>query len=139
MLCEVRDEATADSMVEQIAKVRKRAKTPVDQRALDLLEMLVERRAAELQNQPGPHVDRALAAMQRAWKREWSPGEPRLMADLLASLGAISQPKLAEEQVRELESLHRDAAKGSIDRLHIAHWLARPTGAIPETMRPSTC
>ena len=62
-------------------------------RALDLLELLVERRAAELQNQPGPHVQRALAAMRRAWKRDWSPGEPRLMADLLASLGTISQPQ----------------------------------------------
>ncbi len=124
VLSEVRDEATADSIIEQLAKVRHRAKTPVDQRALDLLELLVERRAAELQNQPGPHVDRTLTAMQRAWKREWSPGEPRLVADLLASLGAISQPKLAQEQVRELESLHRDAAKGSIDRLHIAHRLA---------------
>ena len=46
-----------------------RAKTEVDRRALDLLEMLVERRAAELQNQPGPHVEKALAAMRRAWKR----------------------------------------------------------------------
>ena len=124
VLSEVRDEATADSIIEQIGKVRKRAKTPVDQRALDLLEMLVERRAAELQNQPGPHVDRALTAMQRAWKHAWSAGEPRLVADLLASLGTIAQAKLAQEQVRELESLHQGAAKGSEDRLHIAYKLA---------------
>ena len=52
------------ALVEQIAAVRQRAKTDVDQRALDLLEMLVERRAAELQNQPGPHRDRALAALR---------------------------------------------------------------------------
>ena len=43
-LTEVRDEATADSLVEEIARQRGRAKTDVDRRALDLLEMQVERR-----------------------------------------------------------------------------------------------
>jgi tetratricopeptide (TPR) repeat protein len=124
LLTEVRDEATADSIVEQLAKVRKRAKTDVDHRALDLLELLVERRAAELLNQPGPHVQRALAAMQRAFKRKWSDGEPRLMAQFLENLGAISQPKLAEEQLRQLRSLHAEGAQGSVDRLYIARHLA---------------
>ena len=125
VLSEVRDEATADSIVEHLEKtVRPRAKSEVDRRALDLLELLVERRAAELLNQPGPHAQRALDAMQRAFKREWSEGEPRLMADLLAGMGRISQPELAAEQRRELEVLHQRAAKGSADRLHIAHRLA---------------
>ena len=35
----------------------------------DLLEAMTERRAAELRNQPGPHVDKAVAALQRAFKR----------------------------------------------------------------------
>ena len=121
---EVQDEATVDSIVERIAEVRKRAKTPIDQRALDLLEVLAERRAAELKNQPGPHADRALAALRRAFKRAWSPGEPRLVADFLAALGNIAHRGLAEEQVRQLESLYRDAAPGTIDRLHIARALA---------------
>ena len=120
VLNEVRDEATADEIVKRIAAVRPRAKTVVDQRALDLLEVLVERRAAEVQNQPGPHRDKALAALQRAFKREWSPGEPRLMADFLAGLGNVSQPALADEQLRQLKALHGDATPGSIDRLHIA-------------------
>ena len=98
VLGEVRDEATADSIVERIVAVRRRAKTEVDRRALDLLELLVERRAAEIQNQPGPHVQRALTAMRQAWKRQWSPGEPRLVAELLASLGHITQQPLADEQ-----------------------------------------
>jgi hypothetical protein len=63
--------------------------------------------------------------MRRAFDRQWTPGEPRLMADLLADLGPISQAALAEEQVRQLEALHRQAEAGSIDRLHIAHALAR--------------
>ena len=110
VLGEVRDEATADAIVERIGVVRARAKTEIDQRALDLLETLVERRAAELQNQPGPHVDRALAALDRAWRRKWSPGEPRLMGELLASLGKISDGRLAAEQVRELEGLYASAS-----------------------------
>jgi len=124
---EIRDEATVDSIVEQIGKVRARAKTTVDQRALDLLEAIVERRAAEVLNQPGPHVDKALAALRRAFKGEghrplgWSPGEPRLMADLLAGLGRITQPKLAEEQIRQLVALHDGAAAGTLDRMHIGH------------------
>jgi tetratricopeptide (TPR) repeat protein len=121
VLNEVRDEATADEMVKHIGEVRPRAKTAVDQRALDLLEVLVERRAAELQNQPGPHRDRALAALVRAGKREWSPGEPRLMADFLAGLGRITQMPLAKEQLRLLQELHAAAARGTQDRLHIAN------------------
>lgn len=124
VLNEVRDEATADSVVERLAEVRKRAKTDVDQRALDMLEVQVERRAAELLNQPGPHVAKALAALQRAFKRQWTAGEPRLMASYLAGLGRITQVKLADEQVRQLAELHRQAAKGTSDRLHIALCLA---------------
>ncbi len=118
---EIREEATVDSIVEQIGKVRQRAKTTVDHRALDLLEVLVERRASEVMNQPGPHVEKALAALRRAFQREWSAGEPRLMADLLAGLGRITQPKLAAEQIRQLEVLHNGAAGGTLDRLHIGH------------------
>jgi predicted Zn-dependent protease len=121
VLSEVRDEATADELVKRIGEVRLRAKSTVDQRALDLLEVQVERRAAEVQNQAGPHVQKALAALQRAFKREWSPGEPRLMADFLAGLGRITSAALAEEQLSQLKSLHADAASGSPDRLHMAH------------------
>ena len=101
-----------------------RTETDVDRRALDMLQLMVERRCAELQNQPGPYVDRALAAMKRAFPEEFSPGELRLCADFLASLGNISQPKLADEQCRQLQVLHGQAQPGSLDRLHIAQLLA---------------
>ena len=125
VLDEVRNEATADEMLEHLGQVRERIKTNVDRRAFDLLEMLVERRNAELINQPGPHVEKALAAMQRAFKGDWSSGEPRLMADFLAGLGHISQAPLADEQLRQLQALHRQAGKGTVDRLHIAQQLAQ--------------
>ena len=121
VLDEVRDEATADEIVKRIGEVRPRAKTAVDKRALDLLEVLVERRAAEVVNQPGPHRAKALAALVRASKGEWGPGEPRMMGDFLAGLGKITQPALAEEQLRQLKALHAKAKAGSLDRLHIAH------------------
>jgi tetratricopeptide (TPR) repeat protein len=124
LLKEVRDEATVDSIVERIAEVRKRAPSAVDQRALDLVEVLAERRAAELQDQPQAHADRALAALRRALTRQWSPGEPRLMAGFLAALDAIAYRPLAEAQIRALEALHRDAANRSEDRMHIALRLA---------------
>ncbi|MEK6246552.1 MAG: hypothetical protein N2C12_00130, partial [Planctomycetales bacterium] len=121
VLAEIRDEATADSLREYLVEVRKRAKTTIDRRALDLLEVQVERRAAEVLDQPGPHVDAALAAMQRAFKREWSEGEPRLMAELLAALGKITQPELTAEQQRQVRVLHERAEHGSLDRLYIAY------------------
>jgi Tfp pilus assembly protein PilF len=121
VLSEIRDEATADELVGRIGAARKRARTAVDRRALDLLEVLVERRAAALQNQPGPHVGKALAALERAFKHEWSQGEPRLMADFLAGLSRISRPPLSKEQLRQLQVLHDKAARGTPDRLHVGH------------------
>ncbi|MHB8861540.1 MAG: VIT domain-containing protein [Pirellulaceae bacterium] len=124
VLSEVREEATVDSLVAHLPQVRERAKSEVDQRSLDLLEFMLERRAAELLNQPDPHAERALAAMQRAFKREWSNGEPRLMAGLLSGLGAISHTGMAQEQVRQMEILHDQAEAGTSDRLDIALKLA---------------
>jgi tetratricopeptide (TPR) repeat protein len=133
VLAEIGDEATVDELSTHLAKVRGRAKTEVDRRALDLLEMLVRRRAAELKNQAGSHAEAALAALRRAFKGDWAPGEPRLMADLLAGLGAIPQEPLAREQLRQLEELHRRREKGSFDRLHIAQRLAETLAAYRRT------
>ncbi len=136
----------------------------VDLRALDLLELQVERRAAELLNQPGPHIEKALATLRRAFDRgeptsfnrtpqaralnsddephgdrdprenarafgvrlnNWSRGEPRHYADMLAALGRISQPSLATEQVRQMRALFQQSTPATYDRLHIAWLLAQ--------------
>jgi predicted Zn-dependent protease len=123
------DEAAVDELAAHLKKLRPRIRTTVDRRALDLLECLSERRAAELKNQPGPHAAASLAALHRAGKGDWSPGEPRLMADFLASLGAIPQEPLAKELLWQLEGLHSTEAKGSFDRLHVAHCFARALDA----------
>jgi predicted Zn-dependent protease len=122
---EIREEAAVDSLVERIAELSRKATTDVDRRAFDLLEAMTERRAAELRNQPGPHVDKAVAALQRAFKRQWSPGEERLMADFLAALGAIPQEKLAAEQLRQLEAFYNMAKPDTQQRLDMACAWAR--------------
>jgi predicted Zn-dependent protease len=121
VLNEVRDEATADELFGRVDALRKEGKTPTDLRAVDLLEMQVRRRAAELRNQPGPHAAQALAAMKRAYDRPWADGEPVTMSNLLAGLGAISRQELADEQLRELKELHAGAKMNSFERLQMAH------------------
>jgi len=120
VLNEVRDEATADSIVEHLAEVRKRAKTRVDNRALDILELQVRRRAAEVANQPGQHVPAAFAALKRVFAGDWAPGERRLMADLVASLGKINRAELAAEQLRQLEAFRSCRTEPPQDKLFIA-------------------
>ncbi|MFZ4394433.1 MAG: VIT domain-containing protein [Kiritimatiellia bacterium] len=124
ILNEVRDEATVDSIVRHLGKVRERVKTRVDQRALDFLELQAERRAAELANQPGPHAGKALAAMQRVFKGDWDAGERRLMADVLAGLGRIKGEEVGREQLRQLKELHACREQPAEDRLQIALRLA---------------
>jgi predicted Zn-dependent protease len=125
VLNEIRDEATVDEIAAQLEKTRAKAKSVTDQRALDLLELQVRRRAAELKNQPGPHAEAALAAMKRAFEREWLEGETPLMADLLQGLGCFTQELLAKEQLSELQLLYRKTKAGSSDRLHIGHRFAQ--------------
>ena len=120
----VNDEAVCDQVLEHLTKVRAQAKTHVDTRGLDLLELLVRRRAATVLNQPGQQLPMALAAMQRAFEvGHWGTGERRLMAQFLAGLGVIPLEPLAEEQQRELQVLYQDSPVDSADHLHIgAAW-----------------
>lgn len=124
LLTEIRDEATADEIIARIKVLQKTAESAIDRRALDLLESMVERKSSELLNQPGPHIEAAVAALRRAFDREWADGEPRQMADLLAALGKITQTELAEEQMPQLTELHRQATPGTDGRLFIAYSLA---------------
>ena len=116
----VHEEATCDELVERIGVLTEAAQNDLDRRALELLVSLVERRAAEVLNQPGPHADRGLTAMRAAFKGSWGKGERRLMAKFLASLGRIPQPPYAAEQLRQLRGLLRQETPGSADRLAIA-------------------
>ena len=118
------DEAVCDQLLDHLAKLRGNSNTRVDARGLDLLELLVRRRAATVRNQPGQQLPMALAAMQRAFAAgHWGTGERRLMAQFLAGLGVIPLEPLAAEQQRELQQLYQDSPAQSADHLHIgAAW-----------------
>src|SRR5207253_629612 len=115
VLGEMRNEATADEILSRVKKLRGGKLTSTDLRALDLMEALVERRAAEVLNQPGPHVSASVAALKRAFDRQWSDGEPRLMASFLRNLGTLPKPELIDEQIRELRALQQLPAAASRD------------------------
>jgi hypothetical protein len=124
VLPHVRDEAAADELLGRVTELRSRELSPLDARALDLLEALVERKASEVLNQPGPHTDAAVAALERAFTHEWADGEQLQMAQLLWQLERITSPRLAEVQVRQLRVLYDDAERGSLARLQMGAWLA---------------
>jgi hypothetical protein len=115
----VREEAGTDEILERIRVLRKEPLSPLDMRALDLLESMVESRAAEVVNQPGGHREAAITALRRAFEREWSHGEPLLMATFLRQLGKLPDPMLADEQLRQLRALIASAPEASRDRLQM--------------------
>lgn len=125
VLFELRNEATADEIVARIKTLREKDRTSTDLRALDLLETLVERKSSELLNQPGPHVDACVAALQRAFKREWTSGEPQMMSRFLYSLGGVTNPRIRDEQIRELRALQEMAPVASREHLTITLDLCR--------------
>ncbi len=117
MLDELRNEASADEILARVKKLREGELTATDLRALDLLEAAVERKSAEILNQPGPHVDACLAALQRAFQRTWTEGEPLMMSDFLQRLGGFTDERLTAEQIRELRELIPLVPVGSRDHL----------------------
>ncbi len=120
---EVHEEATCDEIRTRLEARMASAETDTDRRSLSLLMAQVERRAAEVLDQPGPHVARSLEHMKRARKGTWLPGERLLMAGYLASLGQIPHASLADEQLAQLRELHDAEAKGTMDRVRIARHL----------------
>jgi hypothetical protein len=125
LLSEVRNESTADEIMARINELREsRQLTAMDERALDLLECLVERRSADVLNQPGPHGTAAAAALKRAFKHELADGEIRQMAAFLDSLGRLKQQPLIDEQLRQLRDLLGRTKPGTDDHIHVSWHLA---------------
>ncbi len=125
LLSTIRREATTDEIVTRINELREQVESPLDLRALDLLETMIERQAAKVLNQPGPHIDRAVAAMKRAFKHEWADGEITQMAEFLTSLDTLSLAELREERLRQFRQLRELTEPDSEQRFfvtwHMAH------------------
>jgi tetratricopeptide (TPR) repeat protein len=122
---EVRDEAVADEILGRAQELQAGELSALDRRALDLLTAMIERRSSEVLNQPGPHAEAAVAALQRAMRDQWADGERLQMAQLLTNLGRITAPALAAEQVRGLRALLEQTEPATVERALIAGWLAR--------------
>lgn len=128
VLYEMRNEATADEILASITKLRAGERTSTDLRALDLLEATIERQSSEVLNQPGPHVTACLAAMKRAFDRDWQPEEPVQMSNFLYQWGGLPKPELVEEQLRELRALQKQAVDSPRARLLITNDLCNLLG-----------
>ncbi|MEW6733429.1 MAG: hypothetical protein AB1489_19030, partial [Acidobacteriota bacterium] len=120
----VQEEATVDRLEKHLLQIHAKAHTDVDKRALKLLEFMVERRATDQANGSGPHAAAALRALKEAYRGEYAEGEPELMAQFLASQGALTPASLANEQLRQLSELYLKARPGSYTRFAIAGHLA---------------
>ncbi|MDX1961620.1 MAG: VIT domain-containing protein [Pirellulales bacterium] len=120
----IRVESTADEILAEIKQIRTGKLTTTDARALDLVEALVEYQAAAVLNQPGPHITASVAALQRAFNREWQPNEPALMGIFLTKLGRVPHWELAAEQLRQLAELTKLVKPGSTDDLHLGRAIA---------------
>jgi predicted Zn-dependent protease len=115
----VGDEAVIDRIAKHLAARQADAASDVDRRALHLLAFMVERRAADQAQGAGPHLDRALAALDAACTGDWAPGEPVLAARFLESAGALPVP-LRDRALRQLRDLHVSAEPGTDQRFQIA-------------------
>ncbi len=141
ILREVRKEATADKMLEHVEKLRDRlnaGEVPrgadpnerslvLDLRALDLIEAMIEVKSSQVLNEPGPHAQKAVAALNRAFKKDWQEGEPLRYAQFLQQLGGLTNSRdavvlqpLVDVQLSQLKQLHESAKAGSTERVRIA-------------------
>ena len=125
VLDELRNEATMDEIAGRIDELRKTKTSSTDLRALDLLEAMVKRKGAEILNQPGPYAKAAVAAMQRAFEREWEEGEKLQMAEFLTRMNKITNETLAAERLRELRQLHAQATAGTDTHFRMSWHLAQ--------------
>ncbi|MFT5522428.1 MAG: hypothetical protein ACI9HK_000372, partial [Pirellulaceae bacterium] len=125
VLQHVHDEATVDEIMQRLTEIRLTAANEVDHRALDLLEMFTQSRAAQVVDQPGPHVAAALAALKRSVNRQWRENEQVDFAEFLAKLGRLNAESLAAEQVGQLKKFYDQAVASNSNRFQIGSKYAR--------------
>ena len=114
------EEATCDQLVTRVQELANAAKSTEDKRAYHLFEAMVLRRAAQVRNEPGPHIENARRALIQAFKGGFQSGESLLLARYLSSLGVLPEGSLAEIQRKQVMTLWKKAKRGSLSRLRIA-------------------
>lgn len=128
----IHDEATVARLEQGIEEVRIRELTPVDQRALYLLEFLIARRALELDHGTEDHALKATEALKRAIRvgatddnLAWQPGESVLMAQFLQHHFVSRPPSLRKLQLDQFVVLSNQEPVGSLPRLEIRNAFAQ--------------
>jgi tetratricopeptide (TPR) repeat protein len=120
----VHEEATLDPFHELLTQKIATAKTPMDRRALHLMQSLVFARAAKVLNQPQAYAERALAAMRAAWPGGYASGEELELGQFLSRLGKLL-PDVDRERMRALKALYEHFEGDPYQRLQLAGYYGR--------------
>ncbi|MEW4487161.1 VIT domain-containing protein [Thalassoglobus sp. JC818] len=141
MLNQLQEEAAADEMIAHLQKLQQQIQSGVvprgadsnqrslslDLRALDLMEAMIEGKAATVPNQPGSHARSAAAALQRAFQHDWEKGERLQYANFLSQFETLENRAINadlrhvhETRESQLLSLYEDSAIGTHERAEIA-------------------
>ncbi|MEQ8766074.1 MAG: VIT domain-containing protein [Planctomycetota bacterium] len=121
VLSKVQEEATLDSILDVIDTLRANGPSATDARSLLLLELAVAWRGTQQASGTEGFVHRFQSALEGSWLGEWTEGERRQMAELLAGLGPIRSEGFSTERLfHSLAELRRGAGRGSLERVWIA-------------------
>ena len=125
----IHEEATCDALVARIQKVlAEKERTVLETRALRLMIALTEQRASRIKETDPAHGERALAALRQVPLGEWTKGERRLMANVLANIRFGDDKPFVAEQLKQARALYEGEPADSPDRLAIGqswatiHW-----------------
>ncbi len=127
-LNDIDQEAGIDAALDSIAKARAILKadetSQTDRLALQLLEMQTTAAGARVTNQPGPHIHRAIAAMQTLIKEPWQAGERQRFALRLHNL-PIPNVELKAARRQAMKSMIQSTPAKTVERLEIVELTAR--------------
>lgn len=129
LINDIDQETGIDMVYESLARASRRVaandsrstgQKRIDRIGLKFFELQAAAHASKIKDQPGPHVDRCIAAIQAIAAVPWYNGERTAVAERLSNLGKLND--------RELQRVRFDAAlgllgvnnEGTSDRLGVA-------------------
>lgn len=129
LINEIDQEAGIDMLYQSLAETSKRISDDellndqqrnVDRLGLKLFEMQAAAHASRIRNQPGPHAERAVAAIRSLSAHEWQHDELSPVAERLSHLGKLNNAQLQKVRFETAMDLLAKAKEGSAERLGVA-------------------
>lgn len=117
---ELQEESAVDVAAEAVAAVRGSQPSAIDLRCVEMLELMLRARAAELRAQDRTHLEAALAAFERVDRGTWAEGESLVTARWLAGFGKVASEALRERLLARLVALEGALPAVSPERPRIA-------------------